>query len=116
VLTDGEWLEADKVRFQIYRRAEEMEEAGPGAGCGGARLGLTTQLAVNGWSSDLGLRQSGRRGEARFGGRRERARRRLGSMRRKEEQQLGLRGTLAEESSIYYECDPNHWILIDGHR
>jgi hypothetical protein len=61
-----------------------VEEAGPGAGCGGARLGLTTQLTVHGWSSDLGLRQLGRGGEARFGGRRERARRRLGSMQRKE--------------------------------
>jgi hypothetical protein len=56
------------VWFQIYRSAEEeVEEAGPGAGCGSARLGLTTQFAVHGWSPDLGLHQSGRGGEARFG-------------------------------------------------
>jgi hypothetical protein len=34
---------------------------------------------------------------------------------RKEEQRLGLRGTLAEESFIYCECDPNHQIKMDGH-
>jgi hypothetical protein len=56
------------VYFQIYRSAEEeVEEAGPGAGCGSARLGLTTQLAVHGWSPDLGLRQSERAGEGRRG-------------------------------------------------